>query len=109
MKILAPCMLTPLLLLSVAAQEKSRTLSQDFDFVNLSESRDKNRFETAAPEREAASMDSPDSFCAYLRTYRVKREAKGSDAVRPAGYSKCVPSARFTVKSAVLDDPSPTR
>ena len=109
MKILAPCLLTPVLLLSAAAQEKPRTLSPDSDSINWSESRDKNRIETRAPERDAASMDRDDSYCAYMRTYRVKRQAKGSDVVRPAGYTKCVPSARFTMKSALLDDTSPTK
>ena len=40
-------------------------------------------------------------FCAYIRTYRVKREYRNSDAVSPAGYTTCVPSARFGVRSAV--------
>lgn len=42
-------------------------------------------------------------ICAYMRTYRVKREARGSDVTRPAGYTTCVPSARFAIKSAVED------
>ena len=29
--------------------------------------------------------------CAYMRTYRVKREARDSDITRAAGYTKCVP------------------
>lgn len=44
-------------------------------------------------------------FCAYMRTYRVKRESRGSDATRPAGYTTCVPAARFTIKSAVGETP----
>jgi len=43
----------------------------------------------------------PDIFCAYMRTYRVKRDHQGSDMTRPAGYTTCVPSKRFEVKSAV--------
>ncbi len=38
--------------------------------------------------------------CAYMRTYRVKREARDSDVTRPAGYTTCVPMARFAVKRA---------
>ena len=40
-------------------------------------------------------------FCAYIRTYRVKREYRNSDVVSPAGYTTCVPSKRFEMKSAV--------
>ena len=45
--------------------------------------------------------DSTDNFCAYMRTYRVKRRWPGSDAVAPAGYATCVPTRRFEVRSAV--------
>ncbi|MBZ5657340.1 MAG: hypothetical protein LAO56_18895 [Acidobacteriia bacterium] len=43
-----------------------------------------------------------DSFCAFMRTYRVKREHRGSDVAHLAGYTKCVPTKRFEMKSAVL-------
>ena len=42
-----------------------------------------------------------DSSCAYMRTYRVKRQARGSDGVVPAGYTTCVPTGRFEMRSAV--------
>ena len=45
--------------------------------------------------------DSSGTSCAYLRTYRVKRQARGSDAVAPAGYTTCVPTQRFEMRSAV--------
>ena len=45
--------------------------------------------------------DSSDYFCAYMRTYRVKTVSPGSDAVTPAGYTTCVPSARFEMRNAV--------
>ena len=38
--------------------------------------------------------------CVYMRTYRVKREARGSDVTHPAGYTTCVPVARFAMKRA---------
>ena len=38
--------------------------------------------------------------CVYMRTYRMKREARGSDVTHPAGYTTCVPVARFTMKRA---------
>ena len=48
--------------------------------------------------------DQPDSLnnaCAFMRTYRVKRRWRGSDAVSPAGYRTCVPVRRFEMRSAV--------
>ena len=39
--------------------------------------------------------------CAYMRTYRVKRQARGSDYMVPAGYTTCVPMGRFETRSAV--------
>jgi hypothetical protein len=44
---------------------------------------------------------SPYSYCAYMRTYRVKRDHPGSDMTRLAGYTTCVPSKRFEMRSAV--------
>jgi hypothetical protein len=43
----------------------------------------------------------PYSYCAYMRTYRVKRDHPGSDMTRLAGYTTCVPSKRFEMRSAV--------
>jgi len=43
----------------------------------------------------------------YMRTYRVKREARDSDVTRPAGYTTCVPVARFVVKRAVESKAEP--
>jgi len=48
-----------------------------------------------------SESDGRDQDCAFLRTYRMKREHRGSDTTRPAGYTTCVPLARFTTKSAV--------
>jgi len=44
---------------------------------------------------------SPYSYCAYMRTYRVKRDIPGSDLTRLAGYTTCFPSKRFEMRSAV--------
>jgi hypothetical protein len=38
-----------------------------------------------------------DASCAYMRTYRVKRDSPDSDSTRPAGYTTCVPLAKFRV------------
>ncbi len=53
--------------------------------------------------------DSSGSSCAYMRTYRVKRQARGSDAVAPAGYTTCVPTRRFEMRSAVETRPDSSR
>ena len=45
--------------------------------------------------------DDRDNTCAFMRTYRMKREARGSDVTRPAGYTVCVPTRRFEMKSTV--------
>ncbi len=42
-----------------------------------------------------------ETFCAYMRTYRVKRQYRDTDVVAPAGYTTCVPSNRFELHSAV--------
>jgi hypothetical protein len=50
---------------------------------------------------DSGLSDSSRNSCAYMRTYRVKRQERGSDAVAPAGYTTCVPTRHFGVKSAV--------
>jgi len=50
---------------------------------------------------ELFKPDSSGTSCAYMRTYRVKRQARDSDTVFPAGYTTCVPMQRFEMKSAV--------
>jgi hypothetical protein len=48
------------------------------------------------------------SYCAFMRTYKVRRQHRGSDVVRPAGYRTCVPTKRFELKSAVQVQPEPS-
>jgi hypothetical protein len=55
----------------------------------------------AVDRYDVSSYNLSEPFCAYMRTYRVKREYRNSDAVSPAGDTTCVPSARFEVRSAV--------
>jgi hypothetical protein len=50
---------------------------------------------------DVSSVTFSEPFCAYMRTYRVRREYRNSDVVSPSGYTTCVPSARFEVRSAV--------
>ena len=46
--------------------------------------------------------------CAFMRTYQVRRKHRGSDVVRPAGYTTCIPTKRFELKSAVQVQPEPS-
>ena len=62
----------------------------------------------------AVSPDGPlaaDTLCYAIRSYVVKRDSKDSDSVHPAGYSTCVPAARYRLKTAdaVSDAVSLTR
>ncbi len=54
------------------------------------------------------SLHDNNASCVYMRTYRVKREARDSDVTRPAGYTTCVPVARFVVKSAAESKAEPS-
>jgi hypothetical protein len=58
-------------------------------------------------DRLIVSSADTEVTCAFMRTYRVRREHRGSDVVRPAGYTKCVPTRRFEMKSAVQVQPIP--
>jgi hypothetical protein len=49
----------------------------------------------------AKAAPGDDTSCAFMRTYRVKRDHPGSDMTKPTGYTTCVPFKRFEVKSAV--------
>jgi hypothetical protein len=67
------------------------------------------------PHADAGMFDSgvepqlnADATCYSIRSYVVTRDAKDSDSTHPAGYSTCLPSDRYHVKSAEirLDSPS---
>jgi len=47
------------------------------------------------------TMEQNDAICYTLRTYRVARLSPESDATKPAGYSSCLRSSRFQLKTAV--------
>ena len=53
-------------------------------------------------DRLILPSDDRDNTCAFLRVYRMKRDASGSDFTRPAGYTTCVSAARFSMKSSVI-------
>lgn len=90
--------------------EKAKAAAQDSDLMAAPVA-------GGAADRLILSMGSevPDGLnnsCAYMRTYRVKRQVRGSDAVAPAGYTTCVPMRRFEMRSTVetrTDSGSDTR
>jgi hypothetical protein len=53
-------------------------------------------------DQEFVSSGAEESSCAFMRTYRMERKSRGSDEVRPAGYTTCVPIKRFETRNAVL-------
>jgi hypothetical protein len=53
-----------------------------------------------------------DEVCYTMRSYKVERKERSSDATQPTQYSTCQPSSRFDVKNAtdsifVPEDPRP--
>jgi len=53
-----------------------------------------------------------DEVCYTMRSYKVERKERSSDATQPAQYSTCQPSSRFDVKNATdsifaPEDPRP--
>lgn len=51
-------------------------------------------------DRLILPSDDRDNTCAFLRVYRLRRDVPGSDVTRPAGYTTCVNTARFAMKSS---------
>jgi len=53
---------------------------------------------------EDAAGEESETVCAYMRTYRVRREYRGSDVVVPSGYTTCVPTRNAGLKSVLQVD-----
>ena len=105
MKTLTLCLLLllPALVVNAAAQGQAND-STAADKVIIQEWRAHDNQPDSATiqgDRIILSFDDRDSFCAFMRTYRVKRESRDSDVTRPAGYTTCVPASRFAVKRSV--------
>jgi hypothetical protein len=60
-----------------------------------------DRYSVLKLRPDGETVSAPDTFCAYIRAYRVKRESRGSDVMVPAGYTTCVPAKRFELRSAM--------
>ena len=52
-------------------------------------------------DRIIFSAEDRDDYCAFIRTYRMKREESSSDITRPAGYTTCVPMQGIEIKRAI--------
>jgi hypothetical protein len=106
-------LLLPAVVASAAAQEQAKD-STAADKAIIQEWRahaNEPDSATIQGDRFILSFDDRDSFCAFMRTYRVKRDERGSDVTRPAGYTTCVPVQRFGVKRAapLPDKASPSQ
>jgi hypothetical protein len=99
MKILSLCCLLFVCLVSVSEAQESSKPRTDHATVQDSWSGDTYYFFRSRPDNPYGA--STENYCAYIRAYRVRRETPNSDAVAPAGYTTCVPSRRFEIKSAV--------
>ncbi len=93
-------LLLPALVVSAAAQgpAKDSTAADNVIIQEWQAHANQPDSTTIQGDRFILSFDDRDSFCAFMRTYRVKREYRDSDVTRPAGYSTCVPVSRFAVK-----------
>jgi hypothetical protein len=47
-------------------------------------------------------QDDHDLYCFKMRSYLVKQEAPGSDAVVPAGYRTCLPSSHIEMRTSEM-------
>ena len=99
MKISVLCCLLFLCLLPVSSAQQSPKPTSDQAATQNSSADDGFFIFKARPDR--APREFSESYCAYMRTYRVRRKYAGSDVVSPAGYTTCVPAKRFELKSAV--------
>jgi hypothetical protein len=90
-------------ILNAQSQEKSTASLSDADraIVQSWLEQEIQPYE-ARIEHDRLILPSDDRYvtCAFLRVYRVKREFPSSDVTRPDGYTTCVGSSRFTMKSS---------
>jgi hypothetical protein len=89
--------------LSAQSQNNSSPTSDADRAIIASWSEQANQQEEARIESDRIILpivDERNAMCAFMRVYRMKRDIPGSDATRPAGYTTCVGSSRFTMKSS---------
>ena len=106
MKILGLLLLSLCLLATSAAQ--SATDPQKGDRTTTQDSRLSGTLLLPDHTRDRISRDeSTISYCAYMRTYKVKREYRNSDVVKLTGYTKCVPTERVELRTTVQTETEP--
>jgi hypothetical protein len=113
MKTLGLCFpfLLSVLVVNASAQQQSNSpaLNTDKEAIQKWLARGgQTKWQGIDSDRIMLSLDDNNASCVYMRTYRVKREARDSDVTRPAGYTTCVPVARFVVKSAAESKAEPS-
>jgi hypothetical protein len=100
-RLLVLSLLTLLCVATVAAQSPS---DKTHDSSSAASENKKDSPETRALESSSQhilTLEQNDTICYTLRTYRVARLSPESDATKPAGYSSCLRSSRFQLKTAV--------
>jgi hypothetical protein len=106
--------LSLLILLCVATVAAQSPSDKTHDSSSAASEIKKDSPETRSPETRALesntqdaraqhilTLEQNDTICYTLRTYRVARLSPESDATKPAGYSSCLRSSRFQLKTAV--------
>jgi hypothetical protein len=91
------CLLFCVTTLSSAQQSASPASNRD----GIQTPRNAEGYSILKLRPDADTADDQRYDCAFIRTYRVRRESKDSDAVTYSGYTTCVPTRRVALKSAV--------
>lgn len=105
MKTLGLCILVATCLAPISRSQEPAKPTKDNPAALQNFSADVRSAESTQLSRYSDLSPDGESYCAFMRTYRVRREHRGSDVVRSAGYTTCVPSRRFELKSAVEVQP----
>jgi hypothetical protein len=96
---------SPPLLNGLMTPPKFRTNAPKLEFqgqlVDQREAIPKPHAPKLESREQGPALAQDDTFCLYIRSYRVIRDDPKSDSTRLAGYSECQPAARFQMKSAV--------
>jgi len=104
MSVRRPLVLSLLILLCVATVAAQSPSDKTNDSSSAASEIKKDSPETRALESSSQhilTLEQNDAICYTLRTYRVARLSPESDATKPAGYSSCLRSTRFQLKTAV--------
>src|SRR5947207_14552262 len=104
MKTLGLCfMFVSSILIVGASAQQSDTLALNTDDAAVQKwaRGDQMRTPRITDDNVILSMDDHQPACAFMRPYRVKREARDSDATRPASYTKCAVLERCAVNRAI--------